>query len=127
MKSRSIHKTVFLLLSFIMLSFVIVQYNDPDPLLWMTIYATVAIFLGLGAFNKYFPIPMYIQMSLMVVGIMYLSPSVIDWIRLENGQNLMQQMNNSKLYIEETRECGGLIVALSFLLLLWANFKNKEV
>lgn len=124
---KTVHKTLFLTFSLIMLSFVVVQYNDPDPWLWMTIYGTVAIFLTLGAFKIYFPIPMYIQMSLMAAGILYLFPSVIDWITLEKGENLMQQMNNTKLYIEETRECGGLIVALSFLILLWSNFRKNKI
>ncbi|TAF72636.1 MAG: hypothetical protein EAZ53_15440 [Bacteroidetes bacterium] len=124
---KTVHKTLFLTFSLIMLSFVVVQYNDPDPWLWMTIYGTVAIFLALGAFRIYFPVPMYIQMGLMAAGILYLFPSVIDWITLEKGENLMQQMNNSKLYIEETRECGGLIVALSFLILLWSNFRKNKI
>lgn len=124
---KTVHKTLFLTFSLIMLSFVVVQYNDPDPWLWMTIYGTVAIFLALGAFRIYFPVPMYIQMGLMAAGILYLFPSVIDWISLEKGENLMQQMNNSKLYIEETRECGGLIVALSFLILLWSNFRKNKI
>lgn len=124
---KTVHKTQFLTFSLIMLSFVVVQYNDPDPWLWMTIYGAVAIFLALGAFRIYFPVPMYIQMGLMAAGILYLFPSVIDWITLEKGENLMQQMNNSKLYIEETRECGGLIVALSFLILLWSNFRKNKI
>lgn len=124
---KTVHKTLFLTFSLIMLSFVVVQYNDPDPWLWMTIYGTVAIFLALGAFRIYFPVPMYIQMGLMAAGIIYLFPSVIDWITLEKGENLMQQMNNSKLYIEETRECGGLIVALSFLILLCSNFRKNKI
>lgn len=123
--SSKIHKSLFLTLSLIMFSFVIVQYNDPDPWLWMTIYGTVAILLAFGAFNIYFPMIMYVQMGLMFFGIIYLFPSVIDWIRLENGQNLLQQMNFSKMYIEETRECGGLLVSLSFLVLLWYNSKKK--
>ncbi|TAG56815.1 MAG: hypothetical protein EAZ27_04100 [Cytophagales bacterium] len=113
-----IMKYLFLFLSFIMCSFMVVQYNDPDPLMWMTIYGTVSVFLALAAFNIYFPILLYIQMAMMLIGIIYLFPSVIDWIKLENGNNLMQQMNNSKLYIEETRECGGLIVAFIFVSLI---------
>ncbi len=115
---------LFLLLSAVMLSFVVVQFNDPDPLLWMTIYGSVALYLALAAFKIYFSVPMYIQMALMAAGIFYLFPSVLDWINLENGQNLMQSMDNSKLYIEETRECGGLFVAL--LMMILVAFKAKK-
>lgn len=117
-------KFLFILLSAVMLSFVVVQCNDPDPLLWMTIYGTVALYLALAAFKMYFPVPMYVQMALMFVGILYLFPSVLDWITLENGQNLMQRMDNSKQYIEETRECGGLIVA--FMCMALVAYKARK-
>lgn len=110
-----------------MVSFVVVQYNDPDPMLWMLIYGSCAIYLALAAFKIHFPVLMYVQMGLMFAGIAYLFPSVIDWITLEHGENLMQQMNNSKMYIEETRECGGLIIAFLFLGIVAIRiFKSKS-
>jgi len=36
-------------------AFVAVQYNDPDPYIWMPIYGAVALLSLAAAFNRYYP------------------------------------------------------------------------
>lgn len=118
-------KIVFALLSILMLSFVVVQYNDPDPWLWMGIYGFCAIILALAAFGIYNRNLIFAGYAIFGIGFIILLPSLYEWLTIEKGQNLMQRMNNSKLYIEETRECLGLLICITFISLIWIPIKKK--
>ena len=52
-------------------------------------------------------------------------PSMLEWIDKENGRNLMQRMDGSKKYIEETREFGGLLIV--FLVMVVLNFFRRDI
>ena len=119
-------KILYALLSIVLLSFVIVQYNDPDPFVWMAIYGYGAVMLALAALGKYNKWATLAGIIGYAIGIIYLFPSVIEWVEKEQGNNLMQRMANSKMYIEETRECGGLIIALLFLLFSFIQHQRKS-
>ena len=121
----NIMKIIYAILAAILLSFVAVQYNDPDPILWMPIYGYGAMLLAMAAGGKYHKVATIIGIVGYSSGAIYLSPSVLEWIEKEHGQNLMQSMANSKMYIEETRECGGLMIAAVFLLFSFLQHKTK--
>ena len=123
-------KFLFGFLSLIMLSFVAVQYNDPDAMRWMIIYGFCAILMILATFGFYTRNLIYAGYVIFGSGFVFLFPSLIEWITKESGQNLMQRMADSKMYIEETRECLGLAICLVFTSLLWipirrAKYTNK--
>jgi len=120
-------KIVFAIFSFILFCFVALQLNDPDPILWVPIYGYGALVLALSALGKYNKWATIIGIVGYATGAAYLFPSVIDWLDKENGQNLMERMVDSKMYIEETRECGGLIIALSFLMVNYVFGKDVKV
>lgn len=115
---------VYAILSALFVLFAYFQLNDPDPLRWISVYLFAAILMGLGAFgikNKYLIYAGYIFFG---SGFIWLSPSFYDWITIEQGQNLMQRMDNSKMYIEETREFLGLGICLLCTSLLWVKSKR---
>ena len=119
-------KILYAILSIILLSFVIVQYNDPDPFLWIPIYGYGAVILALAAWGIYHKWATLTGIIGYAIGIIYLFPSVIEWMEKEHGNNLMQRMANSKMYIEETRECGGLIIAMIFLLFSFIQHRRNR-
>jgi hypothetical protein len=95
------------------------QYNDPDPLLWMPIYLFGALLCWLAFRGKFYP-------TLYLVGIvaylgyavyLFFAPDgVLEWWNEHNAENLVQSMKATKPWIEETREFLGLlllIIALS--------------
>jgi hypothetical protein len=112
-------KFLFIVLAFMFVGFAALQYNDPDPWRWMFIYGYMAVimFLGYKNFsNKYL---IYLAYLLALTGIIPYFPSFIDWIIIEKGQNLMERMDDSKMYIEETREFLGSIICVVSASLLW--------
>lgn len=117
-------KYLYLTLSLTFVLFCYFQLNDPDPLRWIGIYGYMAIILGLGFFNIKNKYLIYVGYLLAASGIVLLFPSFIDWVNIEKGQNLMQRMDNSKMYIEETREFLGSLICIASISLLWIKTKK---
>ncbi|MBX2893906.1 MAG: transmembrane 220 family protein [Cyclobacteriaceae bacterium] len=119
-----ISKIINIVLAFLFLSFVIVQFNDPDPLLWITIYGNMAVLCAWSAFrtpNKYWVL-------LAAIGYfayaLFLFPGAIEWFKSPDRSLLFDDLAKMQYpYIEETRECLGLLVCV--LVLVWMLWKQK--
>lgn len=106
--------------SILFLIFAALQYNDPDPYLWMPIYLYAAVLCWLAFRNKYYPKLMLVGIAVYAVYGIYLfftDDGVIDWMSKHNAENIARQMKASTPWIEDTREFFGLCL-LSFVLLI---------
>lgn len=111
--------------------FAALQYNDPDPYIWVPIYL-LAAFLCYKAIKAHYPRGLYIA-ALVVYGgyAMYLffdKTGVINWAEAHHAENLVHSMKAEKPWIEETREFGGLLIVIAVLLanMIWLS-KKKPV
>ncbi|MBE7171851.1 MAG: transmembrane 220 family protein [Williamsia sp.] len=99
--------------------FAALQYNDPDPYIWIPIYLYAA-YLCYRALKKQYPRGLYIA-GLVVYGAyaMYLlfdKTGVLNWAEVHHAENIVQTMKAEKPWIEETREFGGLLIVIIVLL-----------
>ena len=95
-----------------------VQWNDPDPWLWIFIYTTTALTLELAARDKIFP-----KVSLLICFGSVLSAYI--WFP-EEFFGLFGDMQ-SKVQIEEARESIGLLlVAMSQLIIFSVTRLSRE-
>ncbi len=98
------------------MSFVYVQFNDPDPILWIAIYGSMVVLCTMAAFNRY---PKYAHITLLVLFVGYsLSyiPSVLVWLQQEDLTALFDEVAKMEhLYIEESREFLGLMICVFVL------------
>jgi hypothetical protein len=117
---------LYLFLFLMFAGFILLQFNDPDPLVWIALYGYIAILLAMAAFNRFNKFLIAAALLIYFAGTVYLFPSVIEWLAKENGKNFMQSMNNEKMYIEETRECAGLAICLGCTLLLFFKSRKKS-
>lgn len=88
----------------------VLQYNDPDPLLWIAIYGFAALICLQNAISR---APKYLMWAAMLsyfVGMVILFPGVLAWAQ-SGYDNIAQSMKAEKAYIEETREFFGLLIA----------------
>jgi len=116
-------------LSVVFFIFALLQYNDPDPYIWVPIYL-LATYLCWQASKKKYPVYLYIigMLICLVYGtyLFFDKNGVLSWSRQHASESLVTTMKAEKPWIEETREFGGLLIV--FLALL-ANFiifqKNK--
>lgn len=107
------------------------QYNDPDPYIWMPIYLYAAFLCYQsikGKFNMTLYIIGFVVYTAYAVGLVFDSDGVISWLGLHHAENIAQSMHAEKPWIEETRECFGLLICDAVLLinLIYMRIKNKK-
>ncbi len=95
------------------------QYNDPDPYLWMPIYLYGAILCWLAFRRRYYP-KLYlagIVLFALYAGYLFFEKNgVADWIQEHQAENIAGSMKAEKPWIEATREFFGLLLLIIALL-----------
>ncbi len=104
------------------------QYNDPDPYLWMPIYMYGAVLCWLAFRNKYYPKAYLIGIFIYLGYAIYLffaKDGVLDWINKHNAEDIASTMKAEKPWIEETREFFGLIILIVVLAIDYFYSRRK--
>ena len=109
------------------------QYNDPDPYIWMPLYLYGAWLCYTAIKNQYNP---FLYTIGLVVYILYalfflLDKDVtLDWWLQRDGESIMQSMKATKPWIEKTRELLGLaslIAALAINMYRLSKIKKQKL
>lgn len=106
--------------------FAALQYNDPDPYLWMPIYLYSAGLCFLAARKEYYPKALLIGIGIYLLYALYLffdKTGVINWAADHHAENIAQSMHAEKPWIEETREFFGLLILIVVLII---NFQYTK-
>ncbi|MGN8055879.1 transmembrane 220 family protein [Pedobacter sp. 22163] len=102
------------------LGFAYVNLNDNDAFLWVSIYLSASICCGLAAAGKFYPF-VYLFLTafyLIYAAILFFAKDgVRDWITKYRRESLVQSMQATKPYIEQTREFFGLLIIAGALLI----------
>ena len=103
-------------LAVMFLAFAALQFNDPDPVLWIFIYGAMAVMCILAIFNIYNIIAIAVLEISYIVYCFFLWPGVAEWLDQENKSVLFDDvMKMEHPYIEESREFLGLVICLVVL------------
>src|SRR6185436_8017960 len=112
---------VFNLIFFIVfVLFAALQYNDPDPYIWIPIYGYAAVLCFLAFRRKYFPAAYLVGIGVYLLYAVYLfftKNGVLDWATEHQAESIVQTMKAEKPWIEDTREFGGLLILIVVLLI----------
>lgn len=95
------------------------QYNDPDPYVWIPIYLYAAVLCYLAARSRFYPRLMLVGVAVYALYGVYLfftKDGVVDWVTQHHAENIAEQMKASTPWIEETREFFGLCIVIFALL-----------
>ena len=112
-------KAINWLLCAIFLLFAYVQFNDPDPYVWVFIYGAVAVLFGI---SNFIVIPKIVLMALIIALVLFSLFHLgyfIDWLQSDKHSELFGEMVYEKPYMEGTREFMGLIIAIISLFYLY--------
>lgn len=104
------------------------QYNDPDPYLWIPIYGYGAVLCWLAFRNKYYPRAYLAGIGVYTVYAVYLffaADGVWDWLTRHHAENIAQSMKAETPWIEDTREFFGLVILIVVLLIDHFYAKKK--
>ena len=105
------------------------QYNDPDPYIWVPIYLYGA-YLCYQAYHKKYNRILYIIGLIIYLGYaLYLffdKQGVLSWVEEHSAESITQSMKATKPWIEETREFGGLLILIVVLLINMAWLRKNR-
>ena len=108
----------------------VLQYNDPDPYLWIPIYMYGAVLCWLAFRTKYYPKAYLIGILFYLGYAIYLffsKDGVWDWLTKHNAEDIAATMKAEKPWIEDTREFFGLIILIVVLLIDYFFAKRRVV
>jgi hypothetical protein len=109
---------IFFIVIFII--FAALQYNDPDPYVWMPIYLYAALLCYFAIKGRYNPVLYMIGFVVYLAYAAYLffdKTGVLNWVNNHHSESIVQTMKATKPWIEETREFGGLMIVTLVLLI----------
>jgi len=105
---------IFFCIVFIL--FAAVQYNDPDPYLWIPIYLYPALLSYLKLVQK--PISKiaywagFLVFGAYAIYKVFDANGIIDWIKFHNASSIATTMKAEQPWVEESREFFGLVIIL---------------
>ncbi len=97
----------------------VLQFNDPDPLVWIVYYAFGGIVATLLATGRRVSHGVAAFAGGGAILLLIALPGVIEFATNDDGNTLMQGMSKEYNYIEETREFGGALIALVWSAIAW--------
>lgn len=107
---------IFFCLIFIV--FAGLQYNDPDPYVWVPIYMYTSVLCWLAARKRYYPKYYLLGIAVYALYAVYKvfdTNGLLDWIKLHHAANIAETMKAEQPWIEESREFFGLIILIVVL------------
>jgi hypothetical protein len=109
--------------------FAALQYNDPDPQVWVPIYLSAA-WLCYQAIRNVYSGWLYAFCTAVYLGyaafLFFTTDGALSWVTVHGEENLVQTMKATKPWIEQTREFGGLLILLITLGINWFFVRRKK-
>lgn len=105
------------------------QFNDPDPYLWITIYGVAALLAYMNIVKKHDRLShLGMLLACLIYGftLVFKKDGVISWFRDHDAESLVQSMKATKPWIENAREFGGLMIIALFLVINLTMEKRKS-
>ena len=123
-----IEKVIHALFALCLLTFAALQFNDPDPVVWIIFYTLCAAVPILALLNRPTGAVFWITLLLCVINLGLYAGGAYNYYLHRNQEPLMQSMNPEKPYIEEAREFLGVLIALVLIVIsyLLARYRNKK-
>ncbi|MES3017688.1 MAG: transmembrane 220 family protein [Bacteroidota bacterium] len=105
------------------------QYNDPDPYLWIPIYLYGAFICFKAYQGKFYPKACLAGMLIFLIYGIYLffdKYGVLTWWNDHDAENISQSMKATAPWIEETREFFGLLILSIVLFINYTSYRRKK-
>src|SRR4051794_9683508 len=109
--------------------FAALQYNDPDPYVWMPIYLYAAVLCWFAFRGRYYRKAMLVGVAVYALYGIYLffaKNGVVDWATQHHAENIAHSMKAGTPWIEETREFFGLCIVSAVLLINYFQSGRRQ-
>lgn len=105
------------------------QYNDPDPWLWIPIYLYGAVLCWLAFRGKHYPLASWLGIAgyaVYAIILFFEKDGVWEWLTRHDAANIAATMKAETPWIEDTREFFGLVILIAVLLINLASERRKD-
>ena len=95
------------------------QYNDPDPYIWIPLYLYAAFLCWRASQKKWSPVAYWIGFVVYGTYAVYKAfdeNGLIDWFKKHHSQNIAETMKAETPWVEESREFFGLVIIIVVML-----------
>ena len=110
--------------------FAAVQYNDPDPYLWIPIYLYPAVLcyweVKQKPINKKAYWAGFLVFGAYAIYKMFDTNGIIDWIKFHDATSIASTMKAEKPWVEESREFFGLVIILGVMAINYFRAKQRK-
>lgn len=106
-----ITKSIAALFTLTLLAFAALQFNDPDPVIWVIFYCICAAVPLLLLANTFIRPLFWLTLAICGIELFLTAPGAYNYYLHMDQEPLMQSMNPDKPYIEEAREFLGALIA----------------
>lgn len=106
------------------------QYNDPDPWLWIPIYLFGAVLCWFAFKGEYYGGGILAGIAAYTIYAVYLfftDNGVVDWATKHNAEDIAASMKATKPWIEDAREFFGLCILIVVLLIDYIYAKRRGI
>ena len=110
----------------IFLAMAALQLNDPDPALWVAIYAAVAAATIARLNSRRSPILYGAAMGLVVAGLLVSASGFLNFLKEGNWLALGAEMSDQQPYVEPAREFIGTLMGAVCLVCYWPWHGRNE-
>lgn len=107
-----------IVMALVFIVFAALQYNDPDPYIWIPIYLSVVLLLILGMNRKIGSGLLFGAALVFLIGAIYMWPEHWEGVALNNGMKTR--------FIEEGRESLGLAMCFVTLVVYGLIIRNRK-
>ena len=117
---------LFFCLTFVL--FAALQYNDPDPYLWIPIYLFAAFLCWKASRAVFYATTTLVSIVFFSVYAIYkvFDPNgLLDWMNLHHAENIAETMKAEKPWVEESREFFGLLIIIVVLSINYFQSRKK--
>ncbi len=125
MKASKITIGISLLLALVYLAFAVLQLNDPDPVLWFSIYFAIGVLCVVNPFLRIKNSILWVVVIALAVYAASYFTYLLDWLDTSNKEEIFGEMVYEKPYLEGSREFIGLIIGIAGVLFLIQSNKKQ--
>jgi len=92
-----------------------VQFNDPDPVYWVTVYTLAAAVPLLHTTGRYIQFIAALTIGMIASGMIYAAPGFSAYWQSGRFSSITASMDGAMWYVEPAREFLGLLIALAIV------------
>ena len=122
-----VSKALYFIFGITLLGFAGLQFNDPDPIIWIGFYVLCALIPSLLLFNLFNRPLFLLTIAWCGVELFISAPGAYQYYLHMTEEPLMQGMNPEKPYIEECREFLGVLIALGLVIVSALLARAKQL